>query len=166
MNRNPQYPEPSLHFFCGKMAAGKSTLARELAERVDAVLISEDQWLARLFPESINTFQDYLTCSARLKRILSEHVKDLLRSGVTVVMDFPGNTKSQRAWFKSLAREAGVPHVLHFLDRSNAECLVQLKKRNKERPFGSKVTSPEEFMSVTSYFEAPSVEEGFTLQQH
>jgi predicted kinase len=163
---NTESPDPSLHFFCGKMAAGKSTLARELAETSKAVLISEDQWLSRLFPENINSFQDYLTCSSRLKRILTDHVTVLLKSGVTVVMDFPGNTRSQRAWFKSLAKEAEVPHCLHYLDRTNAECLVQLKRRNKERPVGSKIATPEEFMMITGYFEAPKVEEGFNLHQH
>lgn len=155
-----------LHFFCGKMAAGKSTLAAELAADKNAILISEDLWLSRLFPEEISTFQQYLTCSARLKRVLLPHVSALLKSGATVIMDFPGNTRGQRAWFKALARDAAVPHSLHYLEKSNAECLVQLKRRNKERPEGSKITSPEEFMMVTGYFEAPKEDEGFTLAHH
>jgi len=161
-----QETSPSLHFFCGKIAAGKSTLALELAERERAVLISEDLWLTRLFPEEINTFEQYLTLSARLKRILKSHVTELLKTGTSVVMDFPGNTRSQRAWFKSLARDAEVDHCLHYVEKTNAECLVQLKKRNKERPEGSKFTSPEEFMMVTGYFEPPKGEEGFTLRHH
>ena len=32
---------PTLHFMCGKMAAGKSTLARKLAEQHDAILICD-----------------------------------------------------------------------------------------------------------------------------
>ncbi|OUR77853.1 cell division protein ZipA [Alphaproteobacteria bacterium 46_93_T64] len=161
-----QETPPSLHFFCGKVAAGKSTLALELAESESAVLISEDLWLTRLFPEEINTFEQYLTLSARLKRILKSHVTELLKTGTSVVMDFPGNTRSQRAWFKSLARDAEVDHCLHYVEKTNAECLVQLKKRNKERPEGSKFTSPEEFMMVTGYFEPPKGEEGFTLRHH
>ncbi|WP_254721853.1 AAA family ATPase [Kovacikia minuta] len=31
-----------LFFFCGKMAAGKSTLAREIAQREDAILVVQD----------------------------------------------------------------------------------------------------------------------------
>jgi predicted kinase len=34
-----------LMFLCGKMAAGKSTLARELAERENAVLLVQDEFL-------------------------------------------------------------------------------------------------------------------------
>ena len=42
-----------LIFLCGKMAAGKSTLARELAERENAVLLVQDEFLERLFPGEI-----------------------------------------------------------------------------------------------------------------
>lgn len=161
-----QETSPSLHFFCGKLAAGKTTLASELAAREGAILISEDLWLSRLFPEEINTFEQYLTHSARLKRILHSHVTELLKSGATVVMDFPGNTRTQRAWFKTLVRNAEVNHCLHYIEKTNSECLIQLKKRNRDRPEGSKFTSPEEFMMITGYFEPPKEEEGFTLRHH
>ena len=39
-----------LIFFCGKMAAGKSTLAKELAARELAVVLSQDDLVERLFP--------------------------------------------------------------------------------------------------------------------
>ena len=44
----------TLHFLCGKMAAGKSTLARELAHEHQAVLLEEDHFLAALFPGEIH----------------------------------------------------------------------------------------------------------------
>jgi shikimate kinase len=42
-----------LLFLCGKMAAGKSTLSRELAGRENAVLLVQDEFLERLFPGEI-----------------------------------------------------------------------------------------------------------------
>jgi len=38
----------TLHFFCGKAGAGKTTAARKLAREQRAILISEDQWVSRL----------------------------------------------------------------------------------------------------------------------
>ncbi|NQY94782.1 MAG: ATP-binding protein, partial [Campylobacteraceae bacterium] len=35
----------TLHFFSGKMAAGKSTLAKQLAKENNAILLIEDEWL-------------------------------------------------------------------------------------------------------------------------
>jgi predicted kinase len=46
-------PTSTLFFLCGKMAAGKSTLSRQLAERADAVLLEQDHFLATLFPGEI-----------------------------------------------------------------------------------------------------------------
>ena len=50
-----------LIFFCGKMAAGKSTLARQLADRENAVLMIQDQLLDTLFPGLVLNVASYLT---------------------------------------------------------------------------------------------------------
>jgi predicted kinase len=39
----------TLFLMCGKIAAGKSTLAAKLATAPGTILISEDQWLTRLY---------------------------------------------------------------------------------------------------------------------
>ncbi|MEE4175462.1 MAG: AAA family ATPase, partial [Xanthomonadales bacterium] len=39
----------ALTLFSGKMGAGKSTKASQLAEERNAVLISEDHWLSMLY---------------------------------------------------------------------------------------------------------------------
>ena len=67
--------KPTLHFFCGKMAAGKSTLAKTLAKKHNAVLLVEDEWLSELYPEEITNIPDYLEYSSRLKNVLSNHIK-------------------------------------------------------------------------------------------
>ena len=36
--------------------------------------------------------------------------------GLSVVLDFPGNTRRQRAWFRRLIDDAGAEHELHFID--------------------------------------------------
>lgn len=43
----------TLHFLCGKIASGKSTLAQQLVRGQQAVLLSEDTWLAVLYPGQI-----------------------------------------------------------------------------------------------------------------
>jgi predicted kinase len=48
----------TLHLLCGKIAAGRSTLAAELAQQPDTVVVSEDFWLARLYPGEILTIED------------------------------------------------------------------------------------------------------------
>jgi len=38
----------TLHFFCGKAGAGKTTVASRLAQDDSVILISEDIWMLRL----------------------------------------------------------------------------------------------------------------------
>ncbi|MFN3188762.1 MAG: AAA family ATPase [Candidatus Paceibacteria bacterium] len=124
----------TLIFFCGKMGAGKSTLSAKIAGERGGVLISEDEWLAALFPGEIKDFNDYISYSARLKPVLRSHVEQMLMAGTTVVLDFPGNTRKQRAWFKSIYSQYGIPHELYYVAVDDEVCLKQLKQRQKERP--------------------------------
>ena len=85
------------------MAAGKSTLAKELATREKAVLLVQDEFLDSLYPGEISDIPDFVRCSSRLKDALEAHVCALLKRGIPVVLDFPGNTRAQRAWFRTNA---------------------------------------------------------------
>lgn len=167
---NPAYcrtmtTRTSLHFMCGKAGAGKSTLSRTLARQHDAVLISEDIWLARLFPDEMRDFDDYIRYSRRIKHIVEPLVVDLLAHR-SVVLDFPANTVRSRQWFRSIIQQAQSSHTLHYLSASNAICLSRIAHRNTERPAGSHELDEATFLRITSLFEAPSPAEGFNVQLH
>ncbi|SJK83875.1 AAA family ATPase [Halomonas elongata] len=158
--------ESTLHVLCGKLASGKTTLAEELAAEASTVLISEDLWLSKLFPDEISGFQDYLNCSARLRSAIGQHVQGLLREGISVVFDFAGNTPQERAWAKSLCGQGRAQCVLHYLEASDELCKLQLLRRNEQRPEGSQVTTVGDFDSITKYFVPPSPNEGLKVQSH
>jgi len=158
--------ETTLHFICGKMAAGKSTLARKLAEKNRGILLVEDEWLLQLFPDEIATISDYIKYAPRLQKVISSHVISLLSHGVSVVMDFPANTVDQRQWFRGLYETANVAHTLHYLDVSNEVCKQQLRERSRGKPKGSIFTTDTEFEAITKYFQPPSKNEGFNMLIH
>jgi len=155
---------PTLHFLCGKIAAGKTTLARHLSSAYNAVLVCEDIWLDRLYPEEITDFDRYLKYSARLKSVVGPHVEALLKHGISVVLDYPANTVRTRAWIREIFEAAQSDHVLHFVETSNVRCLEQLARRNQEKPEGSTEISTEKFEYVTSFFVAPQEHEGFKVR--
>ncbi len=157
---------PKLMFLCGKMAAGKSTLARDLAERENAVLLAQDEFLDHLFPGEITDIPGFVKYSTRLKNALTPHVCALLSKGVSVVLDFPGNTMAQRAWFRGLFERANVEHELHFVDASDALCKRQLRGRSQGLPPGAPWTTDAEFEAVTAYFQPPAEDEGFHVVRH
>jgi predicted kinase len=155
-----------LIFMCGKMASGKSTLARELAAQENAVLLVQDELLNHLFPGEITDISEFVKYSSRLKNALGPHICTLLSKGISVVLDFPANTRAQRAWFRELFKRANAEHQLHYVDASDALCKRQLKGRSEDLPAGSRWTTDAEFETITAYFQPPSEEEGFNLIRH
>ncbi len=159
--------EPAtLYFMCGKMAAGKSTHARALAAEANATLLVQDQLLEALYPGEIRTIPDFVRYSARLRNALSPHIHDLLSRGVSVVLDFPGNTRIQRQWFRELFEGAHVEHELHFIDVPDDLCKRQLQQRSAALPAGTAWTTDAEFDAITAWFQAPAVDENFNVIHH
>jgi predicted kinase len=156
---------PLLHLVCGKIAAGKSTLARSLCNRPSIVLLSEDQLLSTLYSGEINSIADYVQRTNQLRGAIGGHISNLLRAGVTVVLDFPANTKKIRNWMRSLGDAAGVDVHLHYLDISDDICLARLNDRNAKGTHEFAATEAQ-FKTITSYFEAPSEEEGLILKEY
>lgn len=126
-NLSSNDPSPTLHLVCGKIGAGKSTLSQQLALKPRHVLISEDAWLAALYPGEIHSIADYLQRAATLRNVLAGHLRALLQAGVSVVLDFPFNTPASRAWAREVFSPAGAAHQLHFLDVADDVCKARLR---------------------------------------
>ena len=152
-----------LYLMCGKMAAGKSTYARELAREQNALLLVQDEFVAALFPGAITDIPSFVKYSGRLRHALSDHICDLLSHGMSVVLDFPGNTRNQRQWFRDLFERANVEHELHYIVASDDLCKRQLRQRSAALPAGSRWTTDAEFDLITSYFQAPADDERFNV---
>lgn len=157
--------DAALYLVCGKIAAGKTTLAQKLANNPRTVLIGEDHWLARLYPGEQNTLADYIRNSNRLRDAMSAHIVTLLRTGISVVLDFPANTPASRAWMRSLIEAADCRHELHHIDVPDEICKARLRRRNEsgEHEF---VVSDEDFALFTSHFVDPFADEGFEVVRH
>jgi predicted kinase len=155
----------TLHMICGKIAAGKSTLAAELASRPATIRISEDVWLSCLYKDEQKTIEDYGRNSRRLREVMGDHIVTLLQAGLSVVLDFPANTPASRQWMRSVFERAGVSHRLHFLDMPDDVCKARLRARNAAGTHAFNATDAE-FDLFTSYFVPPSADEGFEVETY
>ncbi len=155
----------TLYFLCGKMGSGKTTQSHLIVKQHNAIRLSEDEWLAALYPQQINSFDDYLRFSSQIKPLFKAHIQAMLCAGANVVLDFPANTLHQRQWFKSIYTEVGAPHVLVYLAVDDITCLKQIARRRREQPEREKFDTEAMFYHVSQFFEAPYDEEGFNIQQ-
>ena len=156
---------PTLHMLCGKIAAGKSTMAAKLAEPAGTVLIAEDDWLATLFSEEMSAVKDYARCAPKLRKIMGPHIASLLNAGIPVVLDFQANTIESRKWMRGILDQTSAAHQLHVLVPPDEVCLARLRSRNASGIHPFSVTE-DQFHQVGRYFVPPTPEEGFNLVVH
>jgi predicted kinase len=156
-----------LHFLSGQAGAGKTTLARALAEEHGALLLCEDAWIARLCGR-VETLRDYVRFSTRVRAVLGPLARQVLGCGRSVVLDFAGNTPRDRQWVRSLFEAAGAGHVLHLVEASDAEAWARVQQRNATRPEGLFFVALSEslFRDAARHFTPPRPDEGFTVVRH
>jgi predicted kinase len=147
-----------LIFFCGKMGAGKSTLAQAIAQERGALLLSEDEWLAQLYPQQVASLQDYKAFSSKIKPLVRQIAQSALKGGLDVVLDFPGNTVDQRAWLRQVGDDVGAEHMLYYIDIADEICLARIAQRGNPG-----TDTPQMFDAVGRYFTAPTVQERLNI---
>lgn len=157
--------EAMLHLLCGKIAAGKSTLTAKLGTLPNTIVVREDEWLSRLYPDELASVQDYIRCSGHLRNAMTSHLISLLGAGVSIVLDFPANTLMTRQWMRSIFEEAKVRHELHYINVPDDVCRARLRARNVsgEHEFAA---SDEQFDAITRHFVPPTPDEGFNVVIH
>lgn len=154
----------TLVFFTGKMGAGKTTLARTLSNKPNSIYLSEDDILSTCYPNDIRNIDDYVLYSKRIKPFITHLVTSLTSNGLTVVLDFPGNTRKQRAWFKELIQICDADSKLIYLKVDDEICIQQLGKRSKEEPERHRFDTEEMFHRITTFFQEPTTDEGFHIE--
>jgi predicted kinase len=158
---------PTLHVIAGKAGSGKTTLARQLAAQLPAVVLCEDEWMSRL-ADPIANLRQYLDASARIRSVMAPLTVDVLGLGLSVVFDFAGNRPADRLWTRSIAERAGAALVVHYIQADDVTCRARVVQRNVQQPEGIffGVVTPEQVNEVNRYFVPPGDDEGLTVILH
>jgi predicted kinase len=140
---------PRLIVVCGLPGAGKTTFARDLANRVSAIRLSADDWLDFLQIDRSERMRE------RLEALQWKLARDLLARGLIVVIEWGTWARSERDSLRTGARALGARVELHFLDAPIDVLLERLHRRNRESP----PITRDELLRWSQFFEAPTPEE-------
>lgn len=140
-------------------------MSAKLGTSPGTVIVSEDHWLAALFANEMQSISDYMQYSSRLRNAMKPHLESLLKAGLSVVLDFPANTQTNRKWMMSIIKESGASNRLHYLKVSDEVCKSRLRARNAEGVHEFS-TSDQQFDIITRYFAEPTADEGFDITEY
>ncbi len=139
---------------CGLPGSGKTTLARQLAEDRSAVRLTKDEWLWALG----STPWDEPT-REKVEHELWRLAQEILRLGVSVVLDFGLWARSERDEMRCVARGLGADVELHYLDMPTDELWRRIEARNLEPPWDAHPIRRADFDWWLRVFQAPDAAE-------
>ena len=139
---------------CGLPGAGKSTLARELAEERRALRLTKDEWMWALGSSPWNA-----VVQEKVERELWRLAEEVLRLGLIVVLDFGLWARAERDAFRTAARHLGVGVELHYLAVPLDELWRRIEARNSAPPWDTEPIQRHHLDDWAALFEAPDAAE-------
>jgi predicted kinase len=139
---------------CGLPAAGKTAQARQLAADRSALRLTQDEWVIALGASPWD-----VSSRDKVDRELWRLALEVLRLGLSVVVDFGLWSRGERDEMRSAARDLRVDVELHYLDVPAEELWRRIEARNLETPWSSFPIGRADFDEWLSIFEAPDAAE-------
>ncbi|MEU2201273.1 ATP-binding protein [Isoptericola sp. NPDC019482] len=139
---------------CGLPGAGKTTRALQIAAERGAVRLTKDEWLRALGSSPWDT-----VANERVERELWRLAQEILRHGLSVVLDFGLWSRAERDEMRAAARSLGVGVELHYLDAPPDELWRRIDARNSTPPWQDEPIRRADLDEWLGAFEAPGAGE-------
>jgi predicted kinase len=148
----------SLHFICGPVAAGKSTYARRLAKEKQAVVLSLDEAMLKLFGP-IDGREAFLAKEDLCRGFLLDLAADSLQNSVSVILDWGFWKHQDRLALIERFSQYGCSIELLYLKTADELRWKRLSLRNQNPGKGNHRIEEKDFAFFNSLFEEPRAED-------
>lgn len=146
---------------CGKICSGKSYYAKQLKEKINAVILSTDEATFYLINNEQGEF--YNIFAKRVKIYLAKKAVEIVKAGCNVILDWGFWTEQERREITDYFSEQGIDVEWHYIDIDDERWHQLIEKRNikiKEENSGSDFYIDQGLMDkLLSEFEKPSKSE-------
>lgn len=148
-----------IHIVFGPQGAGKSTYSKKLSEEVNAVHLSIDDWMWKLYGPDLPKPMNLRWIMERVERCEKQiwaTSKQITACGRAVVLDLGFTKSAKRTMFKTLAAEQNIPVQIHYVNAPHAIRRERVLNRNIEKgsTFSFEVT-PGMFDFMEKEFDQP-----------
>ena len=142
---------------CGLPGAGKTTLAKKLANERQAVRLCAEDWVIRILKDQKDIVErDRLRDP--VEQLLWRLAQELLRLGNVVILENGFWAKNERDGYLKIARELGVRVELYYVSEPFSVLWERVEKRNSDS--NELVMTIKELKNSWQVFEPPTKMEG------
>lgn len=142
--------ETRLVLMCGLQGAGKTTVARRLAERLGAVRFAPDQWMTRMGFDAYDA-----EARQRIERLQWELAQEILSKGRSVTLESGFWNRADREEKRVWARHLDIGVELHFLDVPIDQLWERLERRREQDSSPGFPVARDDLVLWAEEFEAP-----------
>ena len=147
----------------GPIGAGKSFIAKQIAQRDGALYLASDKWFQALYLPDMPNPPDMSWVVPRIERC--EHLiwtltEQAIASGILVVLDVGMATKHAREKFQNLCKRSGCQYQFVFVDAPLEVRSQRVRDRNEQAPkTGDLYVSEAIFAFTNTQFQPPTATE-------
>jgi predicted kinase len=135
---------------CGLPGSGKTTHAKRLEQRFDAIRFCPDEWFEAL---SLDLYDE--PRRTKIEALQWQLAQRLLRRGVSVIIEWGTWGRAERDALRLAARNIGVLVELHYLSAEVNTLFERIQRREMESP----PITREQLLQWVATFQEPTSEE-------
>jgi predicted kinase len=142
--------KPRLFIVCGLPGSGKTTFAKRMEERFQAVRFCPDEWLADLALDAYDQAR-----REKVEALQWKLAQGLLERGLSVVIEWGTWGRAERDRLRVRARELGAAVELDYLTAPFDVLCERVRQRGMEHP----AIQREDMLGWAQMFQVPTAEE-------